>query len=93
MEILRDPGRQLFMPPPPDVIDGEEHYTVQAFLDSRLTGKGRGQHLEYLVRWEGYPPNFDEWITFCHALHSVFACFMSSIDVTCLYGVWCSLIG
>jgi Chromo (CHRromatin Organisation MOdifier) domain len=51
------------MPPPPDVLDGEEHYTVQAFLDSRLTGKGRGQHLEYLVRWEGYPPNFDEWIT------------------------------
>ena len=59
----RYPGRQLFMPPPPDVIDGEEHYTVQAFLDSRLTGKGRGKHLECLVRWEGYPPDFDEWIT------------------------------
>jgi hypothetical protein len=38
-------------PPPPDVIQGEEHFFVEAFRKH----KGVGDKLRFLVKWKGYP--------------------------------------
>lgn len=40
-------------PPDPEVIDGEEHFHVEAFRAKRVR---RGM-LEYLVKWSGFPEN------------------------------------
>lgn len=44
-------------PPPPVEIDGEQEYEVEKILDSRLY---RGK-LEYLVKWEGYTDEWNNW--------------------------------
>lgn len=44
--------------PPPDVINGEEEYKVEAILSHRGTGKRR----RYLVSWIGYSSGSNEWI-------------------------------
>ena len=44
--------------PPPDLIDGEEHYEIEAILQHRGTGTKR----RYLVSWVGYPPSERTWI-------------------------------
>lgn len=43
------PGR-IVEPPPPVVVDDQLEYEVEAVLDS----KGRGRHIKYLVKWNGY---------------------------------------
>jgi hypothetical protein len=43
--------------PPPDIIQGEEEYEVEAILDHR-GGKRRQQ---YLVKWKGYPSSDATW--------------------------------
>ena len=30
------PGRHLTLPPPPEIIEGEEEYLVQEILDSKM---------------------------------------------------------
>jgi hypothetical protein len=42
-----------FTRPAPELIDGEEEYSVEKILDSRHFGRRR--RLQYLVKWEGYP--------------------------------------
>ena len=37
-------------PPPPDIVDGEEHFHVEAFTDVR----GKGARQQFLVKWVGY---------------------------------------
>ena len=37
--------------PPPDLLDGEEVYTVEQILKHRKRGHG----YQYYVQWEGYP--------------------------------------
>jgi hypothetical protein len=42
-----------FTQPAPELIDGEEEYSVEKILDSQRFG--RRWRLQYLVKWEGYP--------------------------------------
>jgi hypothetical protein len=46
--------------PLPDLVDGEEEYSVEKILDSRQFG--RRQCLQYLVKWEGYPNSDNMWV-------------------------------
>ena len=52
------PGQKARLPPPPEMVDGEEHYVVEQVLDSRLM---RGQ-LQFLIKWEGYGYEENSWI-------------------------------
>ena len=45
--------------PPPELIDNEEEFEVEAVLDSRRFGRGR--KLQYLVKWLGYPDSDNQW--------------------------------
>jgi hypothetical protein len=49
-----------FTQPAPELIDGEEEYSIEKILDSRRFG--RRQHLQYLVKWEGYPDLDNMWV-------------------------------
>ena len=52
------PGRRAEPPPPPKLVDGEEHYVVEKVLDNRLM-RGR---LHFLVKWEGYGYEENTWV-------------------------------
>jgi hypothetical protein len=49
-----------FTRPAPELIDGEEEYSVEKILDSRHFGRRR--RLQYLVKWEGYPDAENMWV-------------------------------
>jgi hypothetical protein len=49
-----------FTRPTPELIDGEEEYSVEKILDSRQFGRRR--RLQYLVKWEGYPDLDNMWV-------------------------------
>jgi hypothetical protein len=49
-----------FTRPAPELIDGEEEYSVEKILDSQLFG--RRWRLQYLVKWEGYPDADNMWV-------------------------------
>jgi hypothetical protein len=49
-----------FTRPTPELIDGEEEYSVEKILDSRRFG--RRWRLQYLVKWEGYPDSDNMWV-------------------------------
>jgi hypothetical protein len=46
--------------PVPELVDGEEEYSVEKILDSRKFGRRR--RLQYLVKWEGYPDSDNMWV-------------------------------
>jgi hypothetical protein len=46
--------------PLPDLVDGEEEYSVEKILDSWKFGRRR--RLQYLVKWEGYPDSDNMWV-------------------------------
>jgi len=50
-------GREQPPLPPPDIMNGELQYEVEAVLDSRI----RRNKLEYLVEWKGYGPEERTW--------------------------------
>jgi Chromo (CHRromatin Organisation MOdifier) domain len=52
------PGQRALPPPPPEIIDGEEHYVVEQILDSRFI-RGRFQ---FLVKWGGYGYEENTWV-------------------------------
>jgi len=45
--------------PPPDLIDNEEQYEVEAIRSHRRHGKKRA--LQYLIKWKGYPESDNTW--------------------------------
>jgi hypothetical protein len=49
-----------FTRPTPELIDGEEEYSVEKILDSRQFSRRR--RLQYLVKWEGYPDSDNMWV-------------------------------
>jgi hypothetical protein len=49
-----------FTRPTPELIDGEEEYSIEKILDSRHFGRRR--QLQYLVKWEGYPDAENMWV-------------------------------
>jgi hypothetical protein len=55
--IMHSPN---FTQPAPELIDGEEEYTVEKILDSRQFGRRR--RLQYLVKWEGYLDSDNMWV-------------------------------
>jgi hypothetical protein len=42
-----------FTRPPPDLINGEEEYEVEAIINHRHHGRSR--QLQYLIKWKRYP--------------------------------------
>src|SRR5712672_2749051 len=48
-----------FIKPPPDLIDGEEEYEVEAVLNHRMFG--RRHQVQYLIKWKGYPHSDNTW--------------------------------
>src|SRR5712672_1696558 len=48
-----------FIRPPPDLIDGEEEYEVEAVLNHRVFGRRR--QVQYLIKWKGYPHSDNTW--------------------------------
>jgi hypothetical protein len=49
-----------FTRPTPELVDGEEEYSVEKILDSRHFGRRR--RLQYLVKWEGYLDAENMWV-------------------------------
>jgi hypothetical protein len=49
-----------FTRPTPELIDGEEEYSMEKILDSRHFGRRR--RLQYSVKWEGYPDTENMWV-------------------------------
>jgi hypothetical protein len=49
-----------FTRPTPELIDGEEEYSVEKILDSRRFS--RRWRLQYLVKWEGYLDSDNMWV-------------------------------
>ena len=46
-----------FTQPPPDLVDGQEEYEIEAIIRHRNQGKGYA----YLVKWKNYPTSENTW--------------------------------
>jgi hypothetical protein len=55
LKLFHSDGR--LQPPPPVLVDGEEEFTI----DHLVAHRPRGRTFEYLVRWAGYPVEYNTW--------------------------------
>ena len=46
-----------FTLPPPDLIDGEEEFEVEAIIGHRK----RWGNMQFLIKWKGYPTSENSW--------------------------------
>ena len=61
---VADPWNRKDQAPPPVTVDGEVHYEIDRIIMDRWTRRGRGKfRTEYLVRWKGYGPEDDSWLS------------------------------
>ena len=51
-----------FPQPPPDLIEGEEEFEVEAIITHRKRGRG----YQFLIKWVGYPSSDNTWETEGH---------------------------
>ena len=60
LELYKQRADDLNLPecPLPKLIEDEEEYPVERILQKQ-TRKGVK---EYVVRWAGYPPEYDQWV-------------------------------
>ena len=50
-----------FTRPPPEIIQGEDdHYEVEAVLQSKVSPNKKG--ILYLIKWKGYPHSENSWL-------------------------------
>ena len=56
--IQNDSHGPSFSHPPPEIIDNEEEFEVEAILSHRGNGKRR----RYLVKWVGYESSENQWV-------------------------------
>ena len=45
--------------PPPEMVNGEEEFEVEAVMGHCFFGKGH--KLQYLIKWKGYPVTNNTW--------------------------------
>ena len=64
-KYIRSPttlGERTELPPTRD-LKATEEYEVEAILGHRMTGKRKANRRMFLVRWKGYGPADDSWVT------------------------------
>lgn len=49
------------IPVPPIMIADHEEFEVEEILDKKVTKRGRGQSIRYLIKWKGYPLSDATW--------------------------------
>lgn len=66
LEPDHKPGTDPFQRPSPDhppaLDSAQELWELEEILNKRVSKRGKGMSTEYLVRWKGYGPEWDQWI-------------------------------
>lgn len=57
-----DPFARTQSPPPVVMVDGAEEWEIEKLIAKRRIRKGRGWSTQYLARWLGWGPEYDEWM-------------------------------
>ena len=52
-------------PQPLDYIDGDPVYKVDKLLNVRIAKNGKRRETQYLIRWDSFGPEHDNWEP-CH---------------------------
>uniref|UniRef100_A0A0W0GDJ2 Chromo domain-containing protein n=1 Tax=Moniliophthora roreri TaxID=221103 RepID=A0A0W0GDJ2_MONRR len=59
-----------FLEPPPDIVEGQEEYEVEAIIGHRPKRKNQPPK-EYLVSWKGYDSSHNQWLKPAGLKHSM----------------------
>ena len=55
--MILSSGDECLLPPPPEIIDGEEEWVVKDILDSKIINR----KLRYLVKWKDFGVEHNSW--------------------------------
>jgi hypothetical protein len=56
-------GERTMLPSTRDLLSASEEYEVEAILGHRLTKRKDGNRRMYLIRWRGFEPSEDSWVS------------------------------